>query len=156
MSKQQEVQASNVPYTTPIIMEHDQEGEDVHHHSESASSSCFSLFCCFESPHHHDGESTTFLYQNQSGDLINKDTWFMKRAKSLKEYSELVAGPKWKNFIRKFSRRTKTKANATTQFQYDLQSYALNFNDGDHHEDDDLLPRSFSTRFAPPSRSVRM
>ncbi|XP_076937218.1 uncharacterized protein LOC143604706 [Bidens hawaiensis] len=123
----------------------------MEHDEESASSSCFSLFCCFES-HHHNGESRTFLYQNQSGgDLINKDTWFMKRAKSLKEYSELVAGPKWKNFIRKFSRRTKT-----TQFQYDLQSYALNFNNGDDHEDDDLLPRSFSTRFAPPSRSVRV
>ncbi|KAM0021158.1 hypothetical protein Hdeb2414_s0024g00647721 [Helianthus debilis subsp. tardiflorus] len=151
MAKQQ--QAFNVP----IINEHDHEGKDLYNdnNNDVVSSSCFRLFCCFDN--HQDVETTTFLYQQQqSGDMINKDTWFMKRAKSLKEYSEVVAGPKWKNFIRRFSRGVKTtKSNANTLFQYDPQSYALNFNGEDDHEDDDLLPRSFSTRFAPPSRSIQ-
>ncbi|KAK9070818.1 hypothetical protein SSX86_011221 [Deinandra increscens subsp. villosa] len=122
-----------------------------------SSTGCFRLLCCF-GRRRHDGETAGFLYQQQSGDLMSQDTWFMKRAKSVKEYSELVAGPKWKNFIRRFSRKPKTRSNAnTTPFQYDPQSYALNFNDGGgNHEDDDLLPRSFSTRFAPPSRSSQM
>ncbi|KAK9055138.1 hypothetical protein SSX86_026220 [Deinandra increscens subsp. villosa] len=154
MANQQQLQALNVPYTTPIITEHDHEGTDIYHDDAAAGSSgCFRLFCCFDN-HRHDGETAGFLYQNQSGDLINEDTWFMRRAKSLKEYSEVVAGPKWKNFIRRFSRRPKTTR--SNGFQYDLQSYALNFNGGDDREDDDLLPRSFSTRFAPPSRSMQV
>ncbi|KAI3811247.1 hypothetical protein L1987_20966 [Smallanthus sonchifolius] len=131
-------------------MEHDHEGKDIYHDDAVASAGCFRLFCCFDN-HHHDGETAGFLSQNQSG-----DTWFMKRAKSLKEYSEMIAGPKWKNFIRRFSRRPKTRSNANTPFMYDPQSYALNFNDGDDHEDDDLLPRSFSMRFAPHSRSIQV
>ncbi|KAI3801780.1 hypothetical protein L1987_29894 [Smallanthus sonchifolius] len=150
MAKQQDPHSLNVPYTTPIIMEHDQEGKDIYHHDAAASAGCFRFFCCFDN-HHHDGETAGFLSQNQS-----RDGWFMKRAKSLKEYSVLVAGPKWKNFIRRFSRRPRTRSNANTPFMYDPQSYALNFNDGDDHEDDDLLPRSFSTRFTPPSRSLQV
>ncbi|KAL8208756.1 hypothetical protein R6Q57_008168 [Mikania cordata] len=150
MAKQQELQP-----LTPIIMEHDQEGKDLHSDDEAgASTACFGLFCCFDN--HHDGEAAGFLYKQPSGDLIDQDTWFMKRAKSVKEYSELVAGPKWKNFIRRFSRKTKIRSNANKPFQYDPQSYALNFNDGGNHEDDEFLPRSFSTRFAPPSRSTQM
>ncbi|KAF5802930.1 hypothetical protein HanRHA438_Chr06g0274381 [Helianthus annuus] len=163
MSKQQDQQALNVPYTTPIIMEHDHEGKDIPHDNDDVvltSNGCFHLFfCCFDNHHnlYQDGETAGFLYQKQSGDLINQDTWFMKRAKSLKEYSELVAGPKWKNFIRRFSRRRNRSNANTTPFQYDPKSYALNFNDaGNHDEDDDLLPRSFSTRFAPPSRSTQL
>ncbi|KAI3781983.1 hypothetical protein L2E82_12012 [Cichorium intybus] len=159
MAKQQELQALNVPYTTPIIMENDQEGKDIsgntYYDDDAASNGCFLLFCCYGSQRRHDGEAAGFLYQ-PTGDLLDQDNWFMKRAKSVKEYSELVAGPKWKNFIRKFSKRPKTRSNANTPFQYDPQSYALNFNDGGDHEDDDLLPRSFSTRFAPPSRSTQL
>ncbi|KAK1420955.1 hypothetical protein QVD17_22948 [Tagetes erecta] len=146
MSKQQELQALNVSHPAPTITEHDQEGTDIYDDDTANSGGCFRLFCCCDN---HE-----YLYQHESGELINKETWFMKRAKSLKEYSEMVAGPKWKNFIRRFSRRPKTRANAHMPFQYDPQSYALNFNDGDDREDDDLLPRSFSTRFAPPSRSI--
>ncbi|KVH88699.1 uncharacterized protein LOC112501801 [Cynara cardunculus var. scolymus] len=145
MAKPQQLQAVN---TTPVIMEHQQEGRDDD--EDAVSGGCFRLFCCFDT--HHDGETAGFLH-HQSGDLIAQDTWFMKRAKSLKEFSEVVAGPKWKNFIRRFSKRPKTRSNANTPFQYDPQSYALNFND---HEDDDLLPRSFSTRYAPPSRSTQL
>lgn len=148
MSKQQQQQQE----LTPIIMEHEHEGNDIPD-DETSSLSCFRLFCCFDT---HDSESAGFLYQQPSGDLINQDTWIMKRVKSVKEYSELVAGPKWKNFIRRFSKKPKWKNSSnTTPFQYDPQSYALNFNDGSNYkEDDDLLPRSFSTRFAPPSRST--
>ncbi|XP_071699175.1 uncharacterized protein [Rutidosis leptorrhynchoides] len=156
MSKQQELQTLNntTSYTTPIIMENDNEA--TYDDETTSSNGCFRLFCCFDTS--RDGETAGFLYHqpNGGGDLINQDTWIMKRAKSLKQYSEIVAGPKWKNFIRKFSKKPKNRSNANTQFQYDPQSYALNFNDGDVHEDDDLLPRSFSTRYAPPSRSTQL
>lgn len=73
--------------------------------------------------------------------------------KELKEYSELVAGPKWKNLVRKIGKYFNPKRSSakTTQFQYDSDSYALNFDNGDSvGEDDDGLLRNFSSRYAVP------
>ncbi|KAI3701554.1 hypothetical protein L6452_26730 [Arctium lappa] len=155
-------QAFNVSNTTPpsIIMEHEQEGSDDYYnpHDDDAVSGngcgCFRLFSYFDN-RHHDGSETTAFIHHRLGDTVEKDSWLMIRFKRLKELSELVAGPKWKNFIRKFSKKPK-KGNS--QFQYDPESYALNFNDdcggGGGDGDDDFLSRSFSTRFAPHSRST--
>ncbi|KVH88307.1 uncharacterized protein LOC112502270 [Cynara cardunculus var. scolymus] len=158
-------QVFNVTNTTPppIIMEHEQEGNDIsgdyynHHGEEDVSGNgcgCFHLFSYFDN-HHRDGSETTAFIHRRSGETIEKESWLMIRFKSLKEFSEFVAGPgpRWKNFIRKFSKKPKKNS----QFQYDQKSYALNFDDdggGGDDGDGDLLPRSFSTRFAPPSRSM--
>ncbi|ONI34533.1 hypothetical protein PRUPE_1G486100 [Prunus persica] len=67
-----------------------------------------------------------YLLQQQGGDQV-KENWLVENAKKVREFSEVLAGPKWKNFIRSFSTIYKKRR---VQFQYDLQSYALNFDDG--------------------------
>ncbi|XP_062078264.1 uncharacterized protein LOC133782861 [Humulus lupulus] len=74
-------------------------------------------------------------------------TWLVKKMKKVKELSEVVAGPKWKNFIRKIGGycNGNRKQKNTNRFQYDAQSYALNFDNGgfddeeEKDEEDDLL-----------------
>lgn len=57
------------------------------------------------------------------------EKWWGKKLKVLKEISEKIAGPKWKNFIRSFS-CGKKKIRRDVDFTYDLRSYSLNFDDG--------------------------
>ncbi|KAJ1696136.1 hypothetical protein LUZ63_004648 [Rhynchospora breviuscula] len=86
-------------------------------------------------------------------------TAFMK----IREWSELVAGPRWKTFIRRFNRNgrfglapytptpTPTPARfGSARFQYDPLSYAMNFDEGHgaSPEGDYTGYRDFSTRFA--------
>ncbi|KAJ4761470.1 NHL domain protein [Rhynchospora pubera] len=79
---------------------------------------------------------------------------FMK----IREWSELVAGPRWKTFIRRFNRNARfglapTAARfGSARFQYDPLSYAMNFDEGHgaspEAEGDYTGYRDFSTRFA--------
>ncbi|KAJ3694923.1 hypothetical protein LUZ60_000300 [Juncus effusus] len=81
----------------------------------------------------------------------------------LREWSELVAGPRWKTFIRRFNRNGRSSApNAgrfgSTRFQYDPLSYALNFDEGHgaaSPEGDYTGYRDFSTRFVVPPASAK-
>ncbi|CAI0415261.1 unnamed protein product [Linum tenue] len=77
--------------------------------------------------------------------------WVAEKLKKAREVSELVAGPKWKNFIRRFSGTAngRIKRPSKMQFQYDAQSYALNFDDGVDTADDCGYP-GFSARYAVP------
>ncbi|KAH1117589.1 hypothetical protein GLYMA_17G091400v4 [Glycine max] len=80
------------------------------------------------------------------------DRWWsrgLRALKKLREWSEIVAGPKWKTFIRRFNRNRPNKRIPT--YQYDPFSYALNFDEGpngDFNDDDDAALRNFSTRYA--------
>ncbi|XP_076898282.1 uncharacterized protein LOC143551822 [Bidens hawaiensis] len=150
----------DVTNTTPpsITMDHDQQpnhiSNDYYNHDcedivFTNGCGCFRLFSYFDT-RHHDGETTSFIY-HRAGDVLDNDGWLMTRFKNMKEFSEVVAGPKWKNFIRRFSKKPR-KGNSP--FQYDPESYALNFNDSGGGGDDDSLPCSFSTRFAPHSRPM--
>ncbi|EYU23644.1 hypothetical protein MIMGU_mgv1a024779mg [Erythranthe guttata] len=70
--------------------------------------------------------------------------WLVEKLKKLKELSEMVAGPKWKNFVRRIGKfcSPKKHVNSTqqnAQFQYSPESYALNFSGGDNSEDHALL-----------------
>ncbi|CAI8583685.1 unnamed protein product [Vicia faba] len=80
--------------------------------------------------------------------IRGEDTWVMEKLKKIKETSEVIAGPKWKTFIRKISGYGKKQQK--NRFQYDAHSYALNFNSGAQSEDEEYLPPSFSTRFSNP------
>lgn len=75
----------------------------------------------------------------------------MKTFKKIREWSELVAGPKWKTFIRRFNKSRGFKSGG--KYNYDPSSYALNFDDGPGQnglivEDDDRIFRDFSSRYA--------
>ncbi|KAJ0942179.1 hypothetical protein HanPSC8_Chr03g0088881 [Helianthus annuus] len=153
-------QAFDVTNTKPSSMIMDDDQEPNHNTDEyynydyeeivsSNGCGCFRLFSYFGT-RHQDGETTSFIY-HRPGYVLDDDGWLMNRFKSMKEFSEVVAGPKWKNFIRRFSKKPKR---GNSSFQYDPESYALNFNDGGGGGDDDALPCSFSTRFAPHSRSM--
>ncbi|PON91593.1 hypothetical protein TorRG33x02_126320 [Trema orientale] len=66
-------------------------------------------------------------------------SWLAKSGKKVKEVSELLAGPKWKNFIRRFGRSCNgviISKKRRVQFHYDPQSYALNFDDSIDREAD--------------------
>ncbi|XVE97372.1 hypothetical protein REPUB_Repub03eG0014000 [Reevesia pubescens] len=82
---------------------------------------------------------------------IRSESWLKKKTKELKEISEVLAGPRWKNFIRRFSiHGINKKRRSMMQFQYDPQSYELNFDEGIHREVGAGFP-DFSARFAAPA-----
>ncbi|KAK3035830.1 hypothetical protein RJ639_034646 [Escallonia herrerae] len=78
--------------------------------------------------------------------------------KKLREWSEIVAGPRWKTFIRRFNRSRSGGGSGSGgrsgKFQYDPLSYALNFDEGPGQNgdlegnDEDYRFRNFSSRYA--------
>ncbi|XP_008793854.2 uncharacterized protein LOC103710047 [Phoenix dactylifera] len=74
----------------------------------------------------------------------------------VREWSELVAGPRWKTFIRRFKRNPRHGGGVvrmgSSRFQYDPLSYTLNFDEGHggSPEGDYTGFRDFSARFAVP------
>lgn len=78
----------------------------------------------------------------------------------VREWSEIVAGPKWKTFIRRFNKNRNASLYVKQgSFNYDPLSYALNFDDGnDGEEDFNYGYGGFSARFAsvPPSAKSSM
>ncbi|XP_009770423.1 uncharacterized protein [Nicotiana sylvestris] len=126
------------------IRENTQEGTENYFYQEEPSLFCGCFrFPCFQSK---EGEANSLLQQQGE----DRDSWMVTKMKELKEYSELVAGPKWKNFVRKMGKYCNSKKSKGQQFQYDSDSYAMNFDEGVEENDDGLL-RNFSTRFAAPA-----
>ncbi|XP_007036163.2 PREDICTED: uncharacterized protein LOC18603868 [Theobroma cacao] len=85
--------------------------------------------------------------------------------RKVREWSEIVAGPRWKTFIRRFNRSKSGSGSVGDgrhgQFHYDPLSYALNFDEGPgqngNFEDDIDYGgfRAFSTRYASVSGSEK-
>ncbi|XP_022867065.1 uncharacterized protein LOC111386821 [Olea europaea var. sylvestris] len=118
---------------------------DYEEEASATGCGCFRLFCGGRKKSSQ-GESHYLLQGRQ----VYKETWLVTKFKKLKEFSELVAGPKWKNMIRKIGKvcNPKKKSQMTTQLQYSPGSYALNFDCGGEDEEEDNLLHSFSSRFA--------
>ncbi|XP_030548358.1 uncharacterized protein LOC115753735 [Rhodamnia argentea] len=68
-----------------------------------------------------------------------RETWFTRSMKEVQHVSEVLGGPKWKNFIRSSGPRGVGQKRKTL-FRYDPRSYALNFDDGLEREES-LHPR---------------
>ncbi|WOL12130.1 hypothetical protein Cni_G20895 [Canna indica] len=82
----------------------------------------------------------------------------------VREWSELVAGPRWKTFIRRFNRNRHQGGGSggwgrmgSAGFQYDPLSYALNFDEGPggSSEGEYTGYRDFSARFVAPPASAK-
>lgn len=107
---------------------------DVMEHDFTNRSCCF-----FRAPEFH-------CWQRMSE---ADEGWAVIAWKKMREWSELAAGPRWKNFIRRFGRNR--AAGGQGRFGYDPLSYARNFDDGPNgqYSDDDAGFRpDFSSRFA--------
>ncbi|KAL0461678.1 UNVERIFIED_CONTAM: hypothetical protein Slati_0055400 [Sesamum latifolium] len=123
----------------------DEDVTDVFHETEFVSRGCCSFFRfpCFKSKK---WERISTLEREQevsgSGSLWGKG---IQAVKKVREWSELVAGPKWKTFIRRF-KKTPSRPKPG-KFQYDPFSYALNFDESSQFEDERIF-RDFSSRYA--------
>lgn len=93
---------------------------------------------------------------------VQNDHWWargVRAFKKLREWSEIVAGPRWKTFIRRLNRNKSggsgSGGNRHGKFQYDPLSYSLNFDEGPGHKgnfDEEEYGgfRDFSTRYGAP------
>ncbi|KAJ0048625.1 hypothetical protein Pint_15408 [Pistacia integerrima] len=110
---------------------------------------CFS-FPCFNSRHSSSaGLSWWERIQLQNHWWTPAVTAFQR----VREWSEIVAGPRWKTFIRRFNRNRSNNSSshhAPGKFQYDPLSYSLNFEEHCNfdHDDDVSGFRDFSSRYA--------
>ncbi|KAF5192762.1 Nhl domain protein [Thalictrum thalictroides] len=100
------------------------------------------------------------------GTSENEEKWWNKGWKAVlkvREWSEIMAGPKWKTFIRRFNKKNGGGSSngggsllsggggKQNKFQYDPLSYSLNFDEGPGHNgqsDEDYVFRDFSSRYA--------
>nr|XP_010942183.1 uncharacterized protein LOC105060257 [Elaeis guineensis] len=77
----------------------------------------------------------------------------LKALMKLREWSEKLAGPRWKTFIRRVGRHTRRPG---SRFGYDPLSYALNFDDGmDNETEDAVARRGFPALYAAPPSSTK-
>ncbi|KAL4319030.1 hypothetical protein GQ457_18G014740 [Hibiscus cannabinus] len=126
-------------------LEDDEYIQDFEDTFSSSGCGCFGGLCWWRR------NTNGYMVQVQ-GEEVRSESWVTRKAKKLKEISEVLAGPRWKNFIRRFSTYgiNKKRRSMMMQFQYDPQSYQLNF---DQREAGAGFP-DFSARFAAPAAAV--
>ncbi|KAH6779305.1 hypothetical protein C2S52_010542 [Perilla frutescens var. hirtella] len=135
---------------TPVFPATYDGGDDDYDNGTAVGSGCgcFRRFCFGQDG---DESRSSLLREKEEGGALQEESWLVAQLKNLREFSELVAGPKWKNLIRKMGRicNPRKQNKTAAHFQYSPESYALNFSGGADHEEDGELLHSFSTRFAP-------
>ncbi|KAL1553382.1 hypothetical protein AAHA92_14071 [Salvia divinorum] len=114
---------------------------------------CAWTFPCYATPKTKNWERiSTSESERHDGDVVGDRSWWsdgVKAFKKAREWSELVAGPKWKTFIRRFNKAPVRPKSG--KFQYDPCSYALNFDQGPGQNgqlEDDGVFRDFPSRYA--------
>lgn len=128
--------------------------DDLHEAAFSRRRCCFCL-PCFGSKRSSTGDS---IWWERISTGENKtpveDPGYLRAWKRVREWSELVAGPRWKTFIRTF-RKNWTGPTRQSKYQYDPLSYALNFDDGSGQMDGNFIACDFSSRYAAVPASVK-
>ncbi|KAK9684687.1 hypothetical protein RND81_10G225700 [Saponaria officinalis] len=129
------------------------EDDDTMMETFTTQTRCCAIFPCFgsgPSPKRFGSASSPSVWERLQQTAETENRWWggpLKGMKKIREWSEIVAGPKWKTFIRRFNRSGKN-----VKYQYDPLSYALNFDEGQghngHFDDDDGYFPDFSSRFA--------
>lgn len=119
---------------------------------------CCFCFPCFGSARSSSVRLAWWERIGSSSDRHHEGRWWdrgIRAFKKIREWSEIVAGPRWKTFIRRFNRNKNAGAgNRHGKFQYDPLSYALNFDEGhgvngDFETEGDYSGyRDFSSRWA--------
>lgn len=119
--------------------------------------SCGSCFCgiCFRwsPPHRYETCQEEEEEEQEQEEVVKDDqNWLLKELKKVKALPEILVGLKWWKTC--FVRRLKiysgwNKKKRRMQFQYDPQSYALNFDDGKEKEGNGVY-LDFSARYACP------
>ncbi|XAR50156.1 hypothetical protein NMG60_11004410 [Bertholletia excelsa] len=113
--------------------------------------------CCFCMPCFGSNRSpaTGVHWWQRMRKAENEEKWWARginALKKLREWSEIIAGPRWKTFIRRFNRdKSSGGGGKNGKFQYDPLSYALNFDDGlgkNGNSDEEYGFRNFSSRYA--------
>ncbi|KAL8252128.1 hypothetical protein R6Q59_035821 [Mikania micrantha] len=105
--------------------------------------------CCFCIPYRWQKVRSSSPEHNPTQTLWSRGIDALKK---IREWSEIIAGPRWKTFIRRFN-RNKNSDRHSFKFQYDPLDYALNFDEGplengDYETENEFLVRNFSSRYA--------
>lgn len=135
----------------------DDDDESILMESFSSRSRCCSFLPCFgsgPSPARTrlGSSSSPSVWERLQTTAETEDTWWsgpLKGLKKIREWSEIIAGPKWKTFIRRFNRNGRSPS-TTLKFHYDPLSYSLNFDEGpgqNSHLAEEYFP-DFSSRYA--------
>ncbi|KAE8687642.1 Golgin subfamily A member 4 [Hibiscus syriacus] len=96
------------------------------------------------------------MWQRQSS---GRETITLGRSNTQRGIKDDHSKPKWTTFWKKIRRERNgifTSSGAALQVSYDPNAYSQNFDRGSASAEPDNLSRSFSARFADPSRLLRM
>ncbi|KAL0681052.1 hypothetical protein Bca4012_047899 [Brassica carinata] len=140
--------------------------DDMHEAMFAKRGCCLFLPCLGSSQPSSHGGSVWWQRIRTVDKLEPDERWWMSGWSKMREWSEILAGPKWKTFIRRVGRSHCCGGvgdgggggNRTDQvdFRYDSWSYSLNFDDGKQtgHFEDEFPYRDYSMRFTSPSLPV--
>ncbi|XP_029126186.1 uncharacterized protein LOC114915521 [Cajanus cajan] len=129
--------------------------DDDMQEQEFAKRGCFCIPCLGPSSK-MSSSSSGFRLWARMRTPESKERWWAKGWSRIREWSEVVAGPKWKTFIRRF-RKNYRPIGFTKQdsFQYGPHSYARNFDDGNGEKLDQDYAYDFSSRYASVPASTK-